>query len=85
MATLTVALVLGAIIGTPVVAYELLRKTVNIYTVNQLDTCDLGNGQQPCDTVSTFDDRGNKCYVLKTRSNIGAASISCVKQGSSNL
>ena len=55
-----------------VYAYEVyLKDTVNIYTVQ--DTEDKKT------TVSTFDDRGNKCYIVRNYYS-NQSNISCVKQ-----
>lgn len=64
-----------AIAATPslVKAYDDIRNTVNIYNVPLVE-----RGSEIHGTVSTFDDRGNKCYVYVSKS--GAGSISCVKQ-----
>jgi hypothetical protein len=58
-----------------------LRENVNIYNVPKMDS------ETSVGTVSTFDDRGNKCYVVAAPTGAGYAgsggtnvAISCVKQ-----
>lgn len=79
---LAAALIVTAAIASTatVAAVRYLPWTVNIYSVssNEVNNCD-GAECYPR-TVSTFDDRGNKCYVVTGRRNSDTPpSISCVR------
>ena len=71
---LAAAILLG---GVSVSAKYFLSRTKNIYTVESPEECTEWTSK-PCATVSTFDDRGNKCYIA--RSGGDNISISCVNQ-----
>ncbi len=68
---------LGALLVVPVGAfaaqYTQLPWTANIYKIS--------SPEGAIDTVSVFDDAGNKCYVINSGVNPNAGrTISCVKE-----
>lgn len=78
--TLSVASAVMLAVGLPVAAYafQTLQWTANIYTVSSPERSSCGGLDCRPATVSTFDDRGNKCYIVNRGGD--NLSISCVKQ-----
>lgn len=79
----TIGVAAGLLLGGAAVyaaTYE-LPWTKNIYNVSDVDRIDR---QSVRHSVSVFDDGGNKCYTVNTRTSAGAdVAISCVKRGES--
>ena len=76
------ALLLGG--GVVYAAPKYAPWTNNIYSVSDSEenySPGASGGKRNVDTVSVFDDAGNKCYVLTRANDDQAISISCVKGG----
>lgn len=56
-----------------------LSWTKNIYVVSDPEPVNCGGIACQPNTVSTFDNAGNRCYMVKASSNDQPANISCVR------
>lgn len=73
-----VALVAAVLSSTgTVMAVEYLPWTANIYSISTSESNQYPGGVRIGPTVSTFDDSGNKCYVINHYNN--DYDISCVR------
>lgn len=77
VAALIIGVAVVSSVGT-VAAAHYLPWTENIYSVSDSEHADDGDYHH---TVSTFEDSGNKCYVVNSRKDWpdSAPSISCVR------